>query len=132
VDFYFSDWANRALVSRRKLDKLTPRTNAGGPKNNLQRRLKYGEFESPEMLKALEGTEKRNYPGAFELLVRLAQTGNPKVHCNLANLYHFGWGVKMDANKAVELYHKVLPTRSSLRLGKYRRCKVSSSHREKH
>ena len=64
-------------------------------------------FDSPEMLKALESIEKRNYSVAIEVLVPLAETGNPKAQCNLANLYHFGWGVKMDGKKAIELYHRV-------------------------
>jgi TPR repeat protein len=64
-------------------------------------------FDSPEMLRALESIEKGNYSNALRLLVPLAQTGNPKAQCNLANLYHFGWGVKPDAKKAIELYHKV-------------------------
>ncbi len=64
-------------------------------------------FDSPEMLRALESIEQGNYSNAFELLVPLAQTGNPKAQCNLANLYHFGWGVEVDAKKAIELYHRV-------------------------
>jgi len=63
-------------------------------------------FDSPEMLRALESIEQGNYSYAFELLVPLAQTGNPKAQCNLANLYHFGWGVEVDAKKAIELYHR--------------------------
>ena len=64
-------------------------------------------FDSPEMLSALESIEQGEYSSAFELLVPLAQTGNPKAQCNLANLYHFGWGVEVDAKKAIELYHRV-------------------------
>ena len=59
------------------------------------------------MLRALESIETGDYSNAFELLVPLAQSGNPKAQCNLANLYHFGWGVKVDADKAIELYHRV-------------------------
>jgi TPR repeat protein len=64
-------------------------------------------FDSPELLKALENIEKGNYSEAFESLVSLSQNSNPKAQCNLANLYHFGWGVKVDGKKAVELYLKV-------------------------
>jgi uncharacterized protein len=64
-------------------------------------------FDSPEMLNALDSMEKRNYSVAFEMLVPLAEAGNPKAQLNLANLYHLGWGVKMDAKKAIELYQKV-------------------------
>jgi TPR repeat protein len=64
-------------------------------------------FDSPELLKALENIEKRNYSIAVETLAPLAQAGNPKAQCNLANLYHFGWGVETDAKKAIELYHRV-------------------------
>jgi hypothetical protein len=64
-------------------------------------------FDSPKMLKALESIERRNYSVALELLVPLAEIGNPKAQCNLANLYHFGWGVNIDAKKAIELYRKV-------------------------
>ena len=64
-------------------------------------------FDSPEMLKALDNIEKRNYLVAFEVLVPLAEAGNPKAQLNLANLYHLGWGVNVDGKKAVELYHQV-------------------------
>jgi TPR repeat protein len=64
-------------------------------------------FDTPELLDAIENMDKRNYRAAYELLVRLAQTGNPKAQLNLANLFHFGWGVNMDGKKAVELYLEV-------------------------
>ena len=64
-------------------------------------------FDSPEMLSAIASIERGEYSNAFELLVPLAQTENPKAQCNLANLYHFGCGVEVDAKKAIELYHRV-------------------------
>ena len=64
-------------------------------------------FDSPELLKALENIKRRNYSVAVEALVPLAQAGNPKAQCSLANLHHFGWGVKIDGKKAIELYHTV-------------------------
>jgi TPR repeat protein len=66
-----------------------------------------GRFDSPELLEAIENIEKGSYSAAFEALATLAQDGNPKAQCNLANLYHFGWGVKVDGKKAIELYLKV-------------------------
>jgi len=63
-----------------------------------------GKFDSPELVEALENIEKRNYAAAFETLLPLAEAKNPKAQCNLANLYHFGWGVRVDGLKAVELY----------------------------
>lgn len=64
-------------------------------------------FDSPELLKALENIRQGNYSLAIQPLEALAQDGNPKAQCNLANLYHFGWGVSIDGRKAVELYSKV-------------------------
>jgi TPR repeat protein len=64
-------------------------------------------FDTPELLDAIENMDKRNYGAAYEALVLLAQTGNRKAQLNLANLYHFGWGVNMDGKKAVELYEQV-------------------------
>lgn len=64
-------------------------------------------FDSLEVLQALENIEKGNYSAALEALAPLAQAGNAKAQCNLANLYHFGWGVNIDGKKAVELYLRV-------------------------
>jgi hypothetical protein len=64
-------------------------------------------FDTPELLDAIENMDKRNYLGAFEALVPLAEAGNPKAQLNLENLYHLGWGVNADGKKAVELYHQV-------------------------
>ena len=64
-------------------------------------------FDTPELLEALQNIEKGNYSTAFEVLAHLADAGNPKAQCNLANLYHFGWGVIADGSKAAELYCKV-------------------------
>src|SRR5437660_7746144 len=61
-------------------------------------------FDSPDLLEALENIEKHNYAVALDRLVVLAQADNPKAQCNLATLYHFGWGVNVDGRKAVELY----------------------------
>jgi len=65
------------------------------------------DFDSPNMLKAVEELEKKNYLAALELLVPLVDAGNPKAECNLATLYHLGLGVEPDGKKAVELYLKV-------------------------
>ena len=64
-------------------------------------------FDSPELRTALENIANGSYSAAFEALVPLAQAGNPKAQCNLANLYHFGWGANADGKKAVELYTAV-------------------------
>jgi TPR repeat protein len=63
-----------------------------------------GKFDSPEVLAALDAIENRNYSRAFELLLPIANAGNPKAQCNLATLYQAGWGVNADGLKAVELY----------------------------
>jgi len=65
------------------------------------------EFDSPDLLKALESIEKRDYASAFKLLNSLAEAGNPRAQCNLAMLYQFGWGVGANGKKAVELYKRV-------------------------
>jgi TPR repeat protein len=64
-------------------------------------------FDTPELLEALEKIDKGQYAAAFDALARLADSGNPKAQCNLANLYHFGWGVTADGSMAAELYCKV-------------------------
>jgi hypothetical protein len=61
-------------------------------------------FDTPEVLEACQNIENGNYLAAFEALVPLSESGNPMAQCNLANLYHFGWGVPADGKKAVELY----------------------------
>jgi uncharacterized protein len=65
------------------------------------------DFDSPDMLKAIEELERKNYPAALALLWPLADAGNPRAQCNLADLYSLGWGVEADGQKAVELYLKV-------------------------
>src|SRR5689334_16233082 len=66
------------------------------------------DFDSPEMLKAFEQMEQGNYSSAFQLLVPLAQSGNPKAQCNLATIYHLGLaGIDVNGQKAVELYRQV-------------------------
>ena len=64
-------------------------------------------LNTPEVERAIEMIEKGNYLEAQKLLMPLAESGNPKALCNLANLYHFGWGVLIDGEKAIELYSKV-------------------------
>jgi TPR repeat protein len=64
-------------------------------------------FDSPELLRALHDIQQGNYSAAIEALTPLALGGNPKAQCNLANLYHFGWGVEADGRKAIELYYGV-------------------------
>jgi hypothetical protein len=46
------------------------------------------DFDSPNMLKVVEEVGRKNYLSALALLVPLADAGNPKAQCNLANLYH--------------------------------------------
>lgn len=64
-------------------------------------------FDSPEMLKAIEELESGNYPVAANLLVPLAEAGNPRAQCNLAALYSSGLGVTLNGPKAIELYASV-------------------------
>ena len=65
------------------------------------------DFDNPQLLKAIDELERGNHAAAFELLVPLADAGNPKAQCNIATLYHLGLGVKTDGVKAIELYLKV-------------------------
>jgi TPR repeat protein len=64
-------------------------------------------FNCPELLQALDDIERGDFSTAVPTLTRLALEGNPKAQCNLANLYHFGWGVTTNGKKAIELYHAV-------------------------
>jgi TPR repeat protein len=64
-------------------------------------------FDTPELLEALQNIDKGNYSAAVDVLTHLADAGNPKAQCNLAPLYHLGLGVIADSSKAVELYCKV-------------------------
>jgi uncharacterized protein len=66
-----------------------------------------GEFNTQEVLRAIELIERGNYSSAFDLLVPLAQAGNPRAQCNLATLYHLGLGVTVDGQRAIDLYRKV-------------------------
>jgi uncharacterized protein len=65
------------------------------------------DFDNAQLLKAIDELARRNHVAAFELLLPLADAGNPKAQCNLATLYHLGLGVKADGRKAVDLYLKV-------------------------
>jgi TPR repeat protein len=56
------------------------------------------------MLKAIEAIDNHDYSTALELLLPLAEAGNPKAQLNLATLYHLGLGVEADAQRAIELY----------------------------
>lgn len=64
-------------------------------------------FDSPDMLRAVAALDRKDYGFALTLLKPLADTGNPRAQCNLADLYFLGWGVEADGNKAAELYLKV-------------------------
>lgn len=64
-------------------------------------------FDSPDMLRAIDALDRKDYCSALTLLKPLADTGNPRAQCNLADLYFVGWGVEADGKKAVELYLKV-------------------------
>jgi hypothetical protein len=44
------------------------------------------DFDSPNMLKAVEELDRKNYLSALALLVPLAHAGNPKAQCNLGPL----------------------------------------------
>jgi len=65
------------------------------------------EFESPEMLEAMDALDRKDFSSAGRLFTRIAESGNPKALCNLATFYHTGWGVKADPRKAVELYLRI-------------------------
>lgn len=64
-------------------------------------------FDSPELLEALNALDKGDHSVAAALLIPLAKAGNPRAQCNLATLYHLGLGVEMDGNRAIELYLRV-------------------------
>jgi uncharacterized protein len=62
------------------------------------------DSNSPTLLKAIEAFDNHDCSTALELLLPLAEAGNPKAQLNLATLYHLGLGVEADAQRAVELY----------------------------
>jgi TPR repeat protein len=64
-------------------------------------------LDSVQMQQALADLENKNYSAALNLLIPLAETGNPRAQCNLATLYHLGLGVEMNGTRAVELYGQV-------------------------
>ncbi len=64
-------------------------------------------MRTPEIEKALDEIESKNYSAALKLLSPLAESGSAEAICNLATLYQSGWGVRMDGKKAVELYQRV-------------------------
>jgi len=64
-------------------------------------------FQSDEIEEALAAIEAKDYSAAFACLSALAERGNPKAQCNLATLYHFGWGTEANGIKAAELYETV-------------------------
>jgi TPR repeat protein len=59
-------------------------------------------FNTQEMLTAIEEMERCNYAMALQLLLPLAQAGNPRAQCNIAVLYHFGLGVSSNAQNPSE------------------------------
>ena len=61
-------------------------------------------YEQQDLDKGLAALKARDYPTAFAILSGLAEQRNPKAQCNLANLYHFGWGIDANGTKAAELY----------------------------
>lgn len=65
------------------------------------------ELASQLMQQALFEYEQENYKSALNLLIPLAEDGNPTAQCYLATLYQCGLGVEMDCSKAIDLYIKV-------------------------
>ena len=57
------------------------------------------DFNCPEMLRASEAIDNRDYLAAFELLVPLVAEGNPKAELNLATFYHLGWVLPRTARR---------------------------------
>lgn len=57
-----------------------------------------------QLFKGLKEIDNRNFARAYELLAPLADAGNMRAKLNLAQLYHFGWGVPQDGEKAIALY----------------------------
>jgi TPR repeat protein len=64
-------------------------------------------FDTPELLEAIEQLSRGNYSAAVKTLKPLAAAGNPKAQCNLATCYQSGWGVELDVQEAVRLYEIV-------------------------
>jgi TPR repeat protein len=62
---------------------------------------------SPELSQALEEIENGNYSSALKILLPLVERGDPHAQANLATMYQCGWGVPLDAAKAIDLYMKV-------------------------
>jgi len=57
------------------------------------------DFNTPQMLEAFEAMENQNYSVALELLLPLAEAGNPKAQLNLATVYDLGLGVARNGKK---------------------------------
>jgi TPR repeat protein len=64
------------------------------------------ELTSQPMQQALFEYEQENYTNALELLIPLAESGDPTAQCYLAAMYQFGLGVEIDCTEAIELYIK--------------------------
>ena len=63
--------------------------------------------EFRDLERALAMIDSKDYAAALQLLVPLAEAGDPVAQCNLASLYQCGLGVKADGQKAVKLYERV-------------------------
>lgn len=61
-------------------------------------------YDTKELQIALGSLSKQDYAEAFRLFKKVAETGNPKAQLNLATCHDFGFGVKADAKKAIDLY----------------------------
>jgi TPR repeat protein len=55
---------------------------------------------------ALDAFRSGDYKRAMELLMPLAETGDPEFQCIVANLYHLGLSVAIDVEEAVKWYLK--------------------------
>jgi TPR repeat protein len=64
-------------------------------------------YDNAELQIALDALENKEYAVAVAILLKIAETGNPKAQCNLATCYHLGLGVTMHAQRAIELYMQV-------------------------
>jgi TPR repeat protein len=49
---------------------------------------------------------EQRYEEAFQMLIGLAETGNPEAQCMLGNMYDLGLGREQDLDRAIDWYQK--------------------------
>ena len=100
--------ANQIREAKASLQKQCPFCRESLPttkEESDKRRMKRIEANDPVAMTQWGGEQHRkgNYSSAFEHFTRAAELGNVLAHCQLAESYHYGYGVEKDRGK--EMYH---------------------------